>query len=85
LDSKMEAMRAHFARERELEGPWTSYNPSLGRPLLDSEKFMRPEKAPESQPAVASAEPAAPAAAPGNEQSASPAPAPLDLFSEQKA
>jgi 3'-5' exoribonuclease len=84
LDSKMEAMRAHFARERELEGPWTSYNPSLGRPLLDSEKFMRPEKTPEPQPAAASAEPAAPATPPGNE-SATPAPAALDLFSEQKA
>ncbi len=41
LDSKMEAMRAHFEREAELEGPWTSYNASLGRPLLDSRKFMQ--------------------------------------------
>ena len=46
LDSKMEAMRAHFEREAELEGPWTSYNASLGRPLLDSRKFMQGEKAP---------------------------------------
>ena len=45
LDSKMEAMRAHFEREAELEGPWTSYNASLGRPLLDSRKFMQVEKA----------------------------------------
>src|ERR1700686_104617 len=36
LDSKMEAMRAHFEREADLDGPWTSYNASLGRPLLDS-------------------------------------------------
>ena len=36
LDSKMESMRAQFERESELETPWTSYNPSLARPLLNS-------------------------------------------------
>jgi 3'-5' exoribonuclease len=46
LDSKMEAMRAHFEREASLEGPWTSYNPSLGRPLLNTEKFINPRKSP---------------------------------------
>ena len=44
LDSKMEAMRAQFERESSLDGPWTSYNASLGRPLLNSEKFMNPAK-----------------------------------------
>ena len=44
LDSKMEAMRAHFEREAEQDGPWTSYNASLGRPLLDSRKFLQGEK-----------------------------------------
>ncbi len=43
LDSKMEAMRAHFEREAESEGPWTSYNASLGRPLLNSAKFVAPK------------------------------------------
>jgi 3'-5' exoribonuclease len=43
LDSKMEAMRAHFEREAELEGPWSSYNASLGRPLLNSAKFLQNE------------------------------------------
>jgi 3'-5' exoribonuclease len=43
LDSKMEAMRAHFEREAELESPWTSYNASLGRPLLNSAKFLAPK------------------------------------------
>jgi 3'-5' exoribonuclease len=47
LDSKMEAMRNQFEREADLEGPWTSYNPSLGRPLLNSAKFLAP-KAPAS-------------------------------------
>ena len=53
LDSKMESMRAHFEREAELESPWTSYNPSLGRPLLNSAKFL------EAKPASASAAAAA--------------------------
>jgi len=44
LDSKMEAMRAHFEREAGLDGPWTSYNASLGRPLLNTEKFLSPKK-----------------------------------------
>jgi 3'-5' exoribonuclease len=45
LDSKMEAMRAHFERESTLDGPWTSYNASLGRPLLNTEKFLAPKNA----------------------------------------
>jgi 3'-5' exoribonuclease len=57
LDSKMEAMRSHFEREAGLDGPWTSYNASLGRPLLNTEKFLAPKKA------VGPEEPAAPAAA----------------------
>jgi 3'-5' exoribonuclease len=44
LDSKMEAMRAHFERESSLEGAWTSYNASLGRPLLNTEKFLNPKR-----------------------------------------
>jgi hypothetical protein len=46
LDSKMEAMRAHFEREADLESPWTSYNASLGRPLLNSSKFLAPKVTP---------------------------------------
>src|SRR6202162_4050010 len=46
LDSKMEAMRALFERESEQETAWTSYNPSLGRPLLNTEKFINPKKSP---------------------------------------
>ncbi|MFI5106018.1 MAG: phosphohydrolase, partial [Terriglobales bacterium] len=83
LDSKMEAMRAHFDREAELEGPWTSYNASLGRPLLDSRKFLSGEKAPAAKANVqdsgaSTVKPAAP------ERPTSAAPVP-NLFSEQKA
>ena len=57
LDSKMEAMRAHFEREADLESPWTSYNASLGRPLLNSAKFLAPKPAaPEGSAAAAEAE-----------------------------
>ena len=41
LDSKMEAMRAQFERDGVNETAWTGYNPSLGRPLLNVEKFLQ--------------------------------------------
>src|SRR6202167_2522854 len=44
LDSKMEAMRAHFEREAAFDSPWTSYNASLGRPLLNTAKFLAPKR-----------------------------------------
>jgi 3'-5' exoribonuclease len=40
LDSKMESMRAHFEREAGSEGAWAGYNASLGRPLLNTTKFL---------------------------------------------
>src|ERR1700693_4121603 len=83
LDSKMEAMRAHFEREAELEGPWTSYNASLGRPLLDSRKFMQGGK-PNAEKAAVEDAAASPATAASAEQPPSAAPVD-DLFSEQKA
>jgi 3'-5' exoribonuclease len=68
LDSKLESMRAHFEREAALESPWTSYNASLSRPLLDTGKFLRPKpqaaepKEVAAAPAQAVEEPAAVAA-----------------------
>ena len=56
LDSKMEAMRAHFEREADLESPWTSYNASLGRPLLNSAKFLAPKAGPSPEHSSAEAE-----------------------------
>jgi 3'-5' exoribonuclease len=83
LDSKMEAMRAHFERESELEGPWTSYNASLGRPLLDSRKFVEGQKAAaDKTPSQDSAALASAPAAADQPNGSSPT---LDLFSEQKA
>jgi len=57
LDSKMESMRAQFEREGELETAWTSYNPSLTRPLLNTQKFLEKQRVEPEQ--AASAEPAA--------------------------
>jgi 3'-5' exoribonuclease len=51
LDSKMESMRAHF--EREPENEWTSYNPSLERPLLNTQKFLEKLRAGTSPVAAA--------------------------------
>ena len=82
LDSKMEAMRAQLEREALIDGPWSSYNSSLGRPILDSKKFLQGEKAPAPRSAQedSSVSPAPP-------QTPEPAPSSatvLDLFSEQK-
>ncbi len=61
LDSKMEAMRAQFERDMS-DSDWTPYNPSLGRPLLNTAKFLAAKpKAPEP-PAAPKAEAAAAAA-----------------------
>src|ERR1700740_2025730 len=57
LDSKMEAMRAQFEREADLESPWTSYNPSLGRPLLNTEKFLAGKKPPSAEKSTQSPDP----------------------------
>src|SRR6202161_3334946 len=57
LDSKMEAMRAQFEREADLESPWTSYNASLGRPLLNSAKFLAPKVKTSSEDSSSAPEP----------------------------
>ena len=70
LDSKMESMRAQFEREAELDTPWTSYNPSLARPLLNTRKFLEKGLAAARTIEVAkAAASAAPATAPAAVQS----------------
>src|SRR6202142_3053706 len=88
LDSKMEAMRAHFEREAEQDGPGASYNASLGRPLLDSRKFLQGEKVHASKTGASTASQDSgtaetPPVVPESPGSAA-APA-LDVFTEQKA
>jgi len=66
LDSKMESMRAHYEREIGLDSDWTGYNPSLGRPLLNSARVVaramgetqpKAEVQPEAEAAAAAATP----------------------------
>ena len=54
LDSKIESMRAHFEREIGSEAEWAGYNPSLGRPLLNTQKYLAKIDQPE-QPKVQAA------------------------------
>jgi 3'-5' exoribonuclease len=54
LDSKMESMRAQFEREGSMDNAWTGYNPSMGRSLLNSAKFLDPKNAEEKKPAATS-------------------------------
>jgi 3'-5' exoribonuclease len=55
LDSKMENMRAQFEREAGAEQPWTGYNSSLGRPLLNTEKFLEKKTLATTQASAADA------------------------------
>jgi 3'-5' exoribonuclease len=54
LDSKMESMRALFERELDSDNLWTGYSASLGRPLLNTAKFLapKPEPTPEVSPSA---------------------------------
>jgi 3'-5' exoribonuclease len=52
LDSKMESMRALFERESDPDNPWTSYSASLGRPLLNTAKFLAPKAVPSPEPEI---------------------------------
>jgi 3'-5' exoribonuclease len=55
LDSKMEAMRAQFERDADLESPWTAYNSALARPLLNTQKFLKSLEPAEAETAAARA------------------------------
>jgi 3'-5' exoribonuclease len=53
LDSKMESMRAHFERENGSDSEWAGYNASLGRPLLNTRKYLAKIEQPKAQAAAA--------------------------------
>jgi 3'-5' exoribonuclease len=55
LDSKIESMRAHFERQQGSEDEWAGYNASLGRPLLDTRKYLAKLDQPRAAAAAASA------------------------------
>jgi 3'-5' exoribonuclease len=45
LDSKMEAMRAHIAKDRQATGVWTGYNAALERIVLKKQQYLEGESA----------------------------------------
>ena len=51
MDSKLQGMQTLIAKEAAIEGDWTGYLPSLGRPLLKVAKFLesKPAEAAESE------------------------------------
>ena len=51
LDSKMECMRAAVAKDRNVEGCWTTYNPALDRSVLKKLRYL--EDTPPREPAPA--------------------------------
>ena len=53
LDSKMEAMRAHIAKDRQATGVWTGYNPALERIVLKKQQYLvEPQEPAATEPAA---------------------------------
>ena len=50
MDSKMEAMRAHIARDRQATGVWTGYNAPLERIVLKKQQYLDPAGEPAGEP-----------------------------------
>jgi 3'-5' exoribonuclease len=59
MDSKMECMRSLIETDRQVEGCFTAYNPSLERPVLKKDRYLNGNGQPKQPHA-----PAAPASAP---------------------
>ncbi len=69
LDSRMECMRAFLEKDRQVDGCWTGYNPTLERSFLKKRKYLEGPDAPVSAAPVAPAE-ALPAPGMSNEAAA---------------
>jgi 3'-5' exoribonuclease len=93
LDSKMECMRAAIAKDRNVQGCWTMYNPALDRSVLKKPRYLEdaPPQAPTESPAtngiVAAAEAPVVEAEPPLPKEVAPAPPrsekPPSLFAEK--
>ena len=46
MDSKMEAMRAHIAKDRQATGVWTGYSAPLERVVLKKQQYLDPAEEP---------------------------------------
>lgn len=49
LDSKMECMRAAIARDRNIDGCWTMYNPALDRAVLKKLRYLERQETPREE------------------------------------
>jgi 3'-5' exoribonuclease len=52
LDSKMECMRSLVAQDRQVEGEWTGYSPSMERTILKKMRYLEGEKEEVNPPAT---------------------------------
>jgi len=57
LDSKLQNMESILKRDQAMGGEWTRYSPSLGRPLLDTQKFLSRSEPPSEEPDASSETP----------------------------
>jgi 3'-5' exoribonuclease len=91
LDAKMECMRALVSQDRQVEGDWTGYSPSLERVVLKKLKYLSegvredtgaaPESTASQEPAPRS--PGPPSPAPPSSRPAAPRPSTPSLFGEK--
>jgi 3'-5' exoribonuclease len=58
MDSKMECMRALVEHDRQVEGCFTSYNPTLERVVLKKERYLDGQPAVQPEPTAACTTPA---------------------------
>ena len=77
LDSKMESYAGALRAGGGSEGGWTSYNPSLGRPLLNTAKFLATKTVEELEEIAP--DPPAPHSGQRGEADGTPLPAGLEL------
>jgi 3'-5' exoribonuclease len=75
LDSKMEAMRAHIAKDRQATGVWTGYSAPLERIVLKKQQYLD-----EGEKGVPAATPPAPAPHASVKHSPPPSPPQASLF-----
>ena len=72
LDSKMETVRGAVEKDKLADGSWTTFIPSLERPLLKKEKFLNGAAAADKPAADPAAPTPAPAGAPAPEVKSKP-------------
>ncbi|MGC8794710.1 MAG: 3'-5' exoribonuclease YhaM family protein, partial [Bryobacteraceae bacterium] len=75
MDAKMECMRALVENDRQVEGHWTGYSPSLERVVLKKLKYLAEGREEEEEEAILKQSDPAPRATPGPSKPSTPGPA----------